>query len=352
MGAVCAQTRSYDGFGNNEANPHFGAVGSELRYMTPRSFADGIGSPSGPDRPNPRDVSNVLFAQPDYIYDEHELSDFVWVFGQFIDHDITLVEESHTNPGINVINIAIKSFQYLSICWLLADLCIGSYLPYPEHIAKTVIIHQSSLSSTVNVDGSQIQAKPDSWRSEKEITYIVDDIDPWVGMLAEEHMPDAIFGETIMTIMKDQFRALRDGDRFYYLIDPALSANEVLEVRNTTLAKIIQRNTGIQALQKNVFRMQRSCHDLEIEERHLEMLIFPNPVLHDYDLTLFSFSEGDANLTIRNMLGQIIEQQTLPLEKGVNSFKSSLRSGLPVGHYTFEVQMEHEAETIKVFKRD
>lgn len=37
----------------------------------------------------------------------------------------------------------------------------------------------------------------------------VNKIDPWVGMLAENHMHNALFGETAMTIVKQQFISLR-----------------------------------------------------------------------------------------------------------------------------------------------
>lgn len=81
----------------------------------------------------------------------------------------------------------------------------------------------------------------------------INDIDPWVGMLAEEHMTDALFGETIMKIMEFQFSALRDGDRFYFENDNGLSADEILEIKNTTLHDIIMRNTNITLMQPNVF---------------------------------------------------------------------------------------------------
>ncbi|MBK9397919.1 MAG: hypothetical protein IPN55_12075 [Saprospiraceae bacterium] len=45
----------------------------------------------------------------------------------------------------------------------------------------------------------------------------VNKIDPWVGMLAENHMHNALFGETAMTIVKQQFISLRDGDRYYII---------------------------------------------------------------------------------------------------------------------------------------
>ena len=49
----------------------------------------------------------------------------------------------------------------------------------------------------------------------------IDNLDPWVGMLAENHRPDALFGETIMKIMEQQFGVLREGDRFYFENDSA-----------------------------------------------------------------------------------------------------------------------------------
>ncbi len=80
----------------------------------------------------------------------------------------------------------------------------------------------------------------------------VNNIDAWVGMLLEEHMPSALFGETIMHIMMDQFGALRDGDRFYYENDDAL-AGEIETIKNTTFRDIIMRNTAVTIMQENVF---------------------------------------------------------------------------------------------------
>ncbi len=81
----------------------------------------------------------------------------------------------------------------------------------------------------------------------------IDNIDPWVGMLAEEHMPGALMGETVMEIMKRQFTALRDGDRFYYKNDPYFSLAEIEAINATTLHDIIMQNTEITLMQENVF---------------------------------------------------------------------------------------------------
>ena len=100
--------------------------------------------------------------------------------------------------------------------------------------------------SDVNSDPNILYALEDLYDS-------VDDIDPWVGMLVEEHMPGALVGETIMQILTEQFRVLRDGDRFYFEDDPLLTTQDIEEIKNTTLADIIKRNTDISLMQDNVF---------------------------------------------------------------------------------------------------
>ncbi len=71
----------------------------------------------------------------------------------------------------------------------------------------------------------------------------VDDMDLWVGGLAEDTVPGSALGELFHTIVVRQFEVLRDGDRFWY--ERALSNEEMNEVAGVTLADIIRRNTKI-----------------------------------------------------------------------------------------------------------
>jgi peroxidase len=85
----------------------------------------------------------------------------------------------------------------------------------------------------------------------------VDEIDLWVGGLAEDHLPGAFVGETIHAILVDQFSRLRDGDRFWYQNDPFFTGARLTRIENTTLADIIRRNTKIgYELSDDVFRIQ------------------------------------------------------------------------------------------------
>jgi peroxidase len=81
----------------------------------------------------------------------------------------------------------------------------------------------------------------------------VDAIDPFEGMLAEDHLPGADVGPTVQAILATQFAALRDGDRFFYLNEGLNLEEQSLIGQGNTLAKVIKNNTAITNLQSNVF---------------------------------------------------------------------------------------------------
>ena len=94
---------------------------------------------------------------------------------------------------------------------------------------------------------AEISSDPEIQRA-LELAYgDVGSIDVWSGGLAEDHVAGAMVGETFHAIIADQFQRLRDGDRFWFQNDPYFLANPGLleEVRGTTLADIIRRNTAI-----------------------------------------------------------------------------------------------------------
>ena len=79
----------------------------------------------------------------------------------------------------------------------------------------------------------------------------VDDVDLWVGGLAEDHVSGSSVGPLFRAILSDQFERLRDGDRFWY--EAALPRTQRDSVARTTLADVIRRNSGTTNLQSNVF---------------------------------------------------------------------------------------------------
>ena len=99
---------------------------------------------------------------------------------------------------------------------------------------------------------AEVSSDPDVQARLSAVYKSVEEVDLWVGGLAEDHVRGALVGETIRAIVKDQFERLRDGDRFWH--ESYLPANLLGQVRSQNLAKIIRRNTGIRGeIQDNVF---------------------------------------------------------------------------------------------------
>ena len=94
--------RTYDGSHNNLNNPDWGAAGANVLVNTPVGYDNLISQPGGLDRPNPRRISNSIFAQDDLINDQLSLNDYCWVWGQFIDHDLGLTPDGNENLPIPV----------------------------------------------------------------------------------------------------------------------------------------------------------------------------------------------------------------------------------------------------------
>jgi hypothetical protein len=86
------------GTGNNLLHSNYGAAGTDLIRIAPAAYADGLSAPSGANRPSARDISNALSDQTDpadpsqdlNTINQKSLSDYIYVFGQFLDHDLDL----------------------------------------------------------------------------------------------------------------------------------------------------------------------------------------------------------------------------------------------------------------------
>jgi hypothetical protein len=85
----------------------------------------------------------------------------------------------------------------------------------------------------------------------------VDSVDAFVGMVSEKHVRGTEFGELQLAIWTRQFEALRDGDRFFYLDDPALPLIRRLygiDYRHT-LVDLIGLDAGV-TVQPDVFKVR------------------------------------------------------------------------------------------------
>ena len=101
-------------------------------------------------------------------------------------------------------------------------------------------------------DFNQITRNPDLQAKLKQLYGTANNIDLWVGVLAEDHAPGASVGPTLRAIVLDQFNRLRDADRFWY--QKAFAGTPQLQdLERTTLADVIRRNSVVTNLQPNAF---------------------------------------------------------------------------------------------------
>ena len=81
----------FDGAGHHPTSDDFNKVGSDLSRISPSSgsFVDDYISRA--DSPSAREISNILCKEDELSLDPNGLSDFNWIWGQFLSHDISFV---------------------------------------------------------------------------------------------------------------------------------------------------------------------------------------------------------------------------------------------------------------------
>lgn len=97
-------------------------------------------------------------------------------------------------------------------------------------------------------DFDEISSDPTICHKFRKAYDSVDEIDPWVGAISEDHVQGANVGELMLTVLVDQFRRTRDGDWFFYTLDQDLKSMELLRVidlNEVTFGRVIEWNTNV-----------------------------------------------------------------------------------------------------------
>jgi Ca2+-binding RTX toxin-like protein len=80
----------------------------------------------------------------------------------------------------------------------------------------------------------------------------INQVDLWIGGLAEDHVNGGMVGQTFNVIISNQFQALRDGDRLWYE-NQGFDRNTLNQINNTSLSDLIKLNTDTKYIQADVF---------------------------------------------------------------------------------------------------
>jgi peroxidase len=139
----------------------------------------------------------------------------------------------------------------------------------------------------------------------------VDNVDLFIGGLAEDHIDGGMVGGTFSAILQQQFENLRDGDRLWWQ-NQGFDQRTTAMIQDTTLADIIERDTNTSVVQSDVFSAEeRHPSDVAADDPNRSQLVMG---VNDDGATI---SGGPGDDTIVAGLGR---DQTLTGGGGSDTF--------------------------------
>jgi hypothetical protein len=145
-------------------------------------------------------------------------------------------------------------------------------------------------------DFSQITSDPQLQAKLQQLYGSVDNIDLWVGGLAEDHVHGSSVGATVQVILVDQFSRIRAGDRFWF--ENQFSGQMLQQLEHTSLSDIIKRNTGTTNIQRNVFFFQAEVSSRLVSDGNANHRADPgDPALAGQTVQLVNTAEGEVVAT-------------------------------------------------------
>ncbi|MFK8111217.1 MAG: peroxidase family protein [Rubripirellula sp.] len=166
----------------------------------------------------------------------------------------------------------------------------------------------------------------------------VDNIDLWVGLMAEDHAHGASVGELTHAIVTDQFTRLRDGDRLFY--ENVFEGQELDAINSTSLADLIERNTTVEGLQDNVFFMLSEVRGTVTASSLIESAAMGSARFASRDSDFARAVEGVA-VELLDDAGDVIDTTSTDW-RGNYRFRSFAETGL------YQVRLTGSMETLDV----
>ncbi len=184
----------------------------------------------------------------------------------------------------------------------------------------------------------------------------INNVDLWIGVLSEDHIPGTSVGRTLHEILRTQFENLRDGDFYFYLNDPFLPNNIRNQIKNTPFSKVILRNSGVANILSNVFltvecpgEEEADANRPPVDTREAivagNVRIYPNPVRDVLNIDLRN--NKNSSIEIISITGVIVKQfKTV----GENSRVQVNMSSLPSGIYAAKITSDGKTKSIRFVK--
>jgi peroxidase len=155
----------------------------------------------------------------------------------------------------------------------------------------------------------------------------VDNIDLWVGGLAEAHTRGGNVGPTFKAIIADQFSRTRDADRFWY--QRIFWGNQLRELERTSLTDIIKRNTSLTTVQDSAFEFKASISGTFFVDGNRDgKLNRGEPILANKQVELINTDTGES---VAQTTTDARGKYSFDVEDGVRTGKYQVREVLASG---------------------
>lgn len=180
----------------------------------------------------------------------------------------------------------------------------------------------------------------------------IDNVDAWVGMLAEPHLDGTLFGNVVTTLMERQFQALREGDRFYFE-NMDFSANEMEDILAISMRDLLMRNTSISIMQPEVFRAiphENIEGGPELLPFPLDAAIYPNPVREFLQLKVYGSADETLVVSVIDYMGRMVSKTEHHVYEGNNTVRVDLED-CPRGYYNVVLDTEYRRNVLKMIKK-
>ncbi|XP_034608803.1 myeloperoxidase-like [Trachemys scripta elegans] len=108
---------------------------------------------------------------------------------------------------------------------------------------------------------SEVLRNPELARKFMDLYGTPDNIDIWIGAMAEPFVPNGRVGPLLACIIGLQFRKLRDGDRFWWENPGVFTPQQRRALSSSSLPRVLCDNTRIREVPRDVFKVNRYPED-------------------------------------------------------------------------------------------
>ncbi|CAN8073647.1 unnamed protein product [Agarophyton chilense] len=200
--------RTYTGYDPNvdaTVSIEFTTAGFRLGHTLVGTDVTRIGSNRRVLKPLP---AERMFFLPSKFFTDHEMEDFIrgasLTFAQELDEKVVSILRNFLFDNV----AEEEGFDLLSL----------NLQRSRDHNVASFNKLRTFFLGTPVASFDEISSNPTTARNLQKAYGDVNEVEAWIGLMAEDKVPGSVVGPTLGALLKAEFERLRDGDQFFYLL--------------------------------------------------------------------------------------------------------------------------------------